>query len=231
MSGLALRSTWWKFVALIAVAGATAVFAVSVATAATQTVVITFDDPDGVYLPGDVTEQGFRVWTDDAFKFGIANWDGAYDPDNEINLGNFAKTIKIAAVDGSLFALTSFQAGACNSARVPIAVRGYDADGVLVVTASVADAFPYTSAQTVATFDATWTNLSRVELQSGNAGGCGNNHVIDDITVEIEVPDPSNTKADILSGSGVPGKGLADAPGLQKEFNPNSRAAENAGKK
>jgi hypothetical protein len=42
---------------------------------------------------------------------------------------------------------------------------------------------------------------------------------------------PNDTKAAVLSGSGVPGKGLDKAPGLQKEFNPNSQAADNAGKK
>ena len=41
----------------------------------------------------------------------------------------------------------------------------------------------------------------------------------------------SNTKASVLAGSGVPGRGIDKAPGLQKEFNPNSKAAENAGKK
>jgi len=39
------------------------------------------------------------------------------------------------------------------------------------------------------------------------------------------------TKADILKGSGVPGKGLEKAPGQQKPFNPNSKAGEHAGKK
>jgi len=39
------------------------------------------------------------------------------------------------------------------------------------------------------------------------------------------------TKADILEGSGVPGEGLDKAPGLQKPFNPNSKAADHAGKK
>ncbi len=38
-------------------------------------------------------------------------------------------------------------------------------------------------------------------------------------------------KAAILIKSGVPGVGLVNAPGLQKPFNPNSRAAERAGKK
>ena len=40
-----------------------------------------------------------------------------------------------------------------------------------------------------------------------------------------------NTKAGILKYSGVPGKGLGNAPGLQKPFNPKSQAAEHAGKK
>jgi len=38
-------------------------------------------------------------------------------------------------------------------------------------------------------------------------------------------------KRDILKQNGVPGKGIDKAPGLQKPFNPNSQAAEHAGKK
>jgi hypothetical protein len=33
------------------------------------------------------------------------------------------------------------------------------------------------------------------------------------------------TKAQILKARGVPGKGINTAPGLQKPFNPNSKAA------
>ncbi len=50
-------------------------------------------------------------------------------------------------------------------------------------------------------------------------------------TAHIDNINLSSSKADILIGSGVPGKGLANAPGLQEEFNPKSKAAENAGKK
>jgi len=39
------------------------------------------------------------------------------------------------------------------------------------------------------------------------------------------------TKFEILKLSGVPGKGIEKAPGLQKPFNPNSQAPEHAGKK
>jgi len=41
---------------------------------------------------------------------------------------------------------------------------------------------------------------------------------------------PPPTKADILKESGIPGKGLSEAPGLQKPFNPKSKAGEHAGK-
>ncbi len=45
----------------------------------------------------------------------------------------------------------------------------------------------------------------------------------------VDLPEP--TKADILKGSGVLGKGLDTAPGLQEPFNPKSQAGEHAGKK
>lgn len=54
------------------------------------------------------------------------------------------------------------------------------------------------------------------------------------LTREFEIVIPTiviPTKAQILIDSGVPGKGLDNAPGLQKPFNPKSKAAENAGKK
>lgn len=47
----------------------------------------------------------------------------------------------------------------------------------------------------------------------------------------IEVEVNNSTKKAILLNSGVPGKGLYKAPGLNKEFNPKSKAADNAGKK
>ena len=42
---------------------------------------------------------------------------------------------------------------------------------------------------------------------------------------------PTFTKAEILKDNGVPGKGLENAPGLQKPFNPKSQTAKHAGKK
>jgi len=50
-------------------------------------------------------------------------------------------------------------------------------------------------------------------------------------TLSVEEPEPEPTKSDILMNSGVPGKGLEKAPGLQKPFNPNSQADEHAGMK
>jgi len=54
-------------------------------------------------------------------------------------------------------------------------------------------------------------------------GGDDSQHVIKVIV--------ANNKAGVLFCSGVPGKGILTAPGLQKSFNPKSKAAEHAGKK
>ncbi len=51
------------------------------------------------------------------------------------------------------------------------------------------------------------------------------------ITITLTENKSIMTKAEILKLSGVPGKGLDKAPGLQKPFNDNSQAADHAGKK
>ncbi|MFW6110163.1 MAG: hypothetical protein ACOC6Q_01935 [Patescibacteria group bacterium] len=55
------------------------------------------------------------------------------------------------------------------------------------------------------------------------AGGDDSQHVIKVVV--------ANNKAGVLYCSGVPGKGILEAPGLQKPFNPKSKAKENAGMK
>jgi len=52
-----------------------------------------------------------------------------------------------------------------------------------------------------------------------------------EVTVLLTIDKRSFTKSEILQISGVPGQGIVNAPGLQKPFNPNSQAAEHAGKK
>jgi hypothetical protein len=53
----------------------------------------------------------------------------------------------------------------------------------------------------------------------------------DEIVVSTNVIKSLLNKAETLRLSGVPGKGIESAPGLQKPFNPNSQAGEHAGKK
>ena len=53
----------------------------------------------------------------------------------------------------------------------------------------------------------------------------------DPVSVPLYINKKLLTKAEILKLSGVPGKGIDKAPGLQKLFNPKSQAAEHAGKK
>lgn len=51
------------------------------------------------------------------------------------------------------------------------------------------------------------------------------------VSISLTVNKITLTKAEILKLSGVPGRGIDKAPGLQKTFNPKSQAAEHAGKK
>lgn len=51
------------------------------------------------------------------------------------------------------------------------------------------------------------------------------------VTVTTSIIKSLLNRAEILKLSGVPGKGIDTAPGLQKPFNPNSQAGEHAGKK
>ncbi|GAI51919.1 unnamed protein product, partial [marine sediment metagenome] len=55
--------------------------------------------------------------------------------------------------------------------------------------------------------------------------------ISDQVSVSLTINKTLLTKAEILKLSGVPGKGIDTAPGLQKPFNPKSQAAEHAGKK
>jgi uncharacterized repeat protein (TIGR01451 family) len=83
----------------------------------------------------------------------------------------------------------------------------------------------------------------KTKIDAGNAGTLTNSveaigtppagaNVSDTATADVTIlSKPYWTKAEILKRSGVPGKGISHAPGLQKPFNPNSKAAENAGKK
>jgi hypothetical protein len=65
----------------------------------------------------------------------------------------------------------------------------------------------------------------------GAAGAAGNQYNLLLNEIEFVTNGCESTKAGILSASGVDGKGISTAPGLDKEFNPKSKAADKAGKK
>jgi len=68
-----------------------------------------------------------------------------------------------------------------------------------------------------------------IKLEATDSAG---NKLVAQREVEVDnVPPLPETKADILKDSGILGKGLENAPGLQKSFNPNSQADEHAGMK
>ena len=120
--------------------------------------------------------------------------------------------------------------------------------GLLVVSlaafASVALAAVTNETGTVATLNYDSVSIDGDATQYGVDGGIPEacrtvgSAVTFDIDLGAQNPQASNVKclvpdssAGILSDSGVPGKGLENAPGLQKGYNPKSKAAENAGKK
>ena len=86
--------------------------------------------------------------------------------------------------------------------------------------------YPYKCLSTISTFQKTITADQYVEIRMVFGGETDERF---DWTKFDVLTAP--TKADILIGSGVPGKGLDVAPGLQKPFNPKSQAAGHAGKK
>lgn len=55
--------------------------------------------------------------------------------------------------------------------------------------------------------------------------------VNDNVDYDPWLLEPARSKATIFREKGIPGKGIENAPGLQKPFNPKSKAAENVGKK
>ncbi|NQT66574.1 MAG: hypothetical protein HQ569_03220 [Actinobacteria bacterium] len=71
-------------------------------------------------------------------------------------------------------------------------------------------------------------DMTKMQVFYGRGGG-GGTVTLSNITVAGSLF--TLTKAETLLNSGVPGKGLENAPGLDKPFNPNSQADENAGKK
>ena len=72
------------------------------------------------------------------------------------------------------------------------------------------------------------SNVAPPDYSGTDIGIGAFNARIDNFQFEQE---QDETKAGILARRGVPGKGTENAPGLQKPFNPESKAAEHAGKK
>ncbi len=159
----------------------------SVASAAAANTVITFDDPNGVYVQGDAVEKGFRVWETepDGWKFFYSSFypqafpGPAPDSDIEINLGNNGRTIQLAAVDNSPFTLVSFFTSAlCCNNTAGVTVRGFNAANVQVASIVISDRYPGGQY----TLPASFSNVKRVTFQSSGGGSQGN-HSLDNITI------------------------------------------------
>ena len=148
--------------------------------ASSANLVIKFDDPAGVYAPGDVVEKGFRVWQTepDGWKFGVHSWYANDGPDREINLGNNGRTIQLAAVDNAPFTLVSFFTSSLQPSTAGVTVRAFDAANVMVASLLIRDGFPGAQYALPSSF----SNVTRVTFQSSGGGSQGN-HSMDDFTI------------------------------------------------
>jgi uncharacterized repeat protein (TIGR01451 family) len=107
--------------------------------------------------------------------------------------------------------------------------------GAVSLNKTVLDAYSNWSATKTYTVNSTdlpgpLVNVATVKAYdpAGNLITATSNKVVIHLTNSNQ---PIPTKAEILLQRGVPGKGIVNAPGLQKFFNPLSQAAEHAGKK
>ncbi|MBC8274328.1 MAG: DUF11 domain-containing protein [Chloroflexi bacterium] len=95
---------------------------------------------------------------------------------------------------------------------------------------------PGESATATATYAVTISDLPGPIVNTATVNGTAPDGTLvsattDPISVSLYINKSILIKAEILKLSGVPGKGIDKAPGLQKLFNPRSQAAEHAGKK
>lgn len=180
-------------------------------TARASSTVVTFEDDAGV--AGSI--KSLKTWTEAGVVLAsrvINRTDVDKDGDLELTVPKAPGTVTITMADGSNFTLTSIDVDKLRWSSCSLRVSA--GKSVTVDISSVGTFW----------FSADFSDVSSVTIDpiSGEKLGCTGS--IDNITIGAD------TRADILIGSGVPGKGLADAPGLQKEFNPESAAAEHAGK-
>ena len=165
---------------------------------------VTFDDPAGVYAPGDVVENGVHVWTPDAFKFTVANWDTS-DSDNEINQRDQGKIIVIELSSGANFDFVSiYGQGGWGFVRFV----GYNAAGDAIVSFS----FQHTTCAgcpgSTIFLPSAFDSVAKVTLETPTDGaGVIDIHHWDDITLEFDSnQDDSHTftRMELLEISAVP---------------------------
>jgi hypothetical protein len=95
---------------------------------------------------------------------------------------------------------------------------------------------PGESVNATATYAVTISDLPGPIVNTATITGIDPNGTLvsattDPVSVSLYINKKLLTKAEILKLSGIKGKGILKAPGLQKLFNPKSKAAEHAGKK
>ncbi|MFC1938466.1 hypothetical protein ACFLWH_02290 [Chloroflexota bacterium] len=200
-------------------------FVAAVPAAATDTAILDFDSlPTGSFT--EHNEDGFSIkWIGYGDYQTISDVAGNHVLKDPAPNGNGAEVV-INTLDGSPFYFNSLDYNnfESNSGSYTIRIRLWPYP---FSWESVADINLNPDSSTYSTLTSTALGVESIKLSQMwvNINSGTADYSVDNINLTVV------TKADILKGSNVPGKGLDNAPGLQKPYNPNSKAVDNAGKK
>lgn len=123
-----------------------------------------------------------------------------------------------------------------NTDNVTISNLSLEDDRLGIIPLSSTTLAPGNNVTATATYTITISDLPGPIINTAKATGVTPDGILlsatsNQVSVSLTLNKALLTKAEILKLSGVPGRGIDKAPGLQKKFNPKSRAAEHAGKK
>ena len=186
------------------------------------------------YAPNPVFNaalRGIDVFSPNANR--NPNLDAIVITDNNVN--GFWQGIRLGDSGGDI--LTNISVTENTVEMNTTGIRVYvTANGVVINNNDISGNTTYgvENTDTATTLDATnnwWGDISGPSGMGPGSGDSVSANVNYDPWLTAPWVTPWVTKADILKGRGVPGKGLDKAPGQQKPFNPNSKAGEHAGKK
>lgn len=162
------------------------------------------------------------------------------DASASVDLNPYEASLQIVKtadrVSASPYEVITYTYTTTNTGDVPINDLALNDSELEAISLSSTTLEPDQSLAATATYTVTISDLpgpitNTATVQGVDPAGNTVSATSDSISVSLTINKSLLTKSEILQLSGVPGEGIINAPGLQKPFNPNSKAAEHAGKK